>query len=82
MVGERLRKSPALENMTIVLTTAYRLSPDEERLVMEQAGADKVIYKPLPKFHELKKMLEDLIAERRARLARGEATRGETTREG
>jgi CheY-like chemotaxis protein len=65
MVGERLRQSKALNGMTIVLTTAYKLSVDEEDAVMKQAGADKLIYKPLPKFNELKQLLEDLIAQRR-----------------
>jgi CheY-like chemotaxis protein len=73
-VGERLRKSTALEQMTVVLTTAYRLSPDQEREVIAQAGADHLIYKPLPKFQELKRLLEDLIAKRRAGIARSESS--------
>jgi CheY-like chemotaxis protein len=72
MVGERLRKSDAMAHMTVVLITAYKLSPEEERKVIEQAGADKLIYKPLPKFQELKQQLEDLIANRRAGVARSE----------
>jgi CheY-like chemotaxis protein len=71
MVGERLRKSPALENITIVLTTAYKLSIEEEQEVIEQSGADRLIYKPLPKFHELKQLLEDLIAQRRQKIRSG-----------
>ena len=35
-VGGRLRQSSALENMTVVLTTAYRLSPDNEREFIKQ----------------------------------------------
>lgn len=72
MVGERLRKSDAMTHMTVVLITAYKLSPEEERNVIAQAGADKLIYKPLPKFQELKQQLEDLIANRRAGVARSE----------
>src|SRR5690606_13757705 len=34
-IAARLRSSTALENLTIVLTTAYRLSPDEEKQVMQ-----------------------------------------------
>jgi CheY-like chemotaxis protein len=82
IVGSRLRKSGALEHIAIVLTTAYRLSPDEEKQVLEEAGADKIIYKPLPKFSELKKMLEDLITERRVKMTRGEARSETTTRQG
>ena len=74
MVGGRLRNSTLLEHMAVVLITAYKLSPEQEREVMEQAGADKLIYKPLPKFQDLKRLLEDLIADRRARVARSESS--------
>jgi CheY-like chemotaxis protein len=68
MVGERLRKSPVLGEVAIVLSTAYKLSSDEEKQVILQAGADKLIYKPLPKFNELQRMLEEVIAQRRTRM--------------
>jgi len=65
-VGERLRKSKVLGEVAIVLTTAYKLTPDEEKAVIKKAGADRLIYKPLPKFNELQGILEKTIAERRA----------------
>jgi len=64
-VGERLRKSPVLRDIAIVLTTAYRLNPEEEQEIKQSAGADRLIYKPLPKFTELQKLLEDTIATRK-----------------
>ena len=64
-VGERIRQSTILKQIAIVLTTAYKLTPDEETRIMEQAGADRLIYKPLPKFAELQGVLEDTIAARR-----------------
>lgn len=67
MVGERLRKSPLLKNVAIVLITAYKLTAEEEKVVMEQAGGDKLLNKPLPGFAELKAILETTIAERRAK---------------
>ncbi len=67
-VGERLRKSPQLGQVAIVLSTAYRLSPEEEKKVSDLAGADKLMYKPLPRFTELQQVLEDVIAQRRAKL--------------
>ncbi len=66
MVGGRLRKSKVLGEIAIVLSTAYKLTMDEEKQVIEQAGADKLMYKPLPKFNELQRTLEDVIAQRRA----------------
>jgi CheY-like chemotaxis protein len=65
-VGERLRKSPLLNQVAIVFATAYKLTPDEEKEIMAQAGADRLIYKPLPKFADLQKLLEDTITTRRA----------------
>lgn len=65
-VGERIRKSPLLKDMAIVFATAYKLTPDEEKAIMEQTQADKLIYKPLPKFADLQKLLEDTITNRRA----------------
>ncbi len=64
-VGERLRKSKILGDVAIVLTTAYKLTPDEEKKIIAQAGADELIYKPLPKFAELQGILESNIAKRR-----------------
>jgi CheY-like chemotaxis protein len=66
MVGERLRKSPVLGKIAVVLTTAFKLTPEEEKAVIKQAGADKLIYKPLPKFSQLQRILEEVIAQRRA----------------
>jgi len=66
MVGERLRKSPVLRNVSVVLTTAYKLSPEEQEAAIKRAGADKWLPKPLPKFNELQGILEAVIAARRA----------------
>jgi CheY-like chemotaxis protein len=65
MVGERLRKSTQLGNIAIVLITAFKLTPDEEKAIIKQAGADRLVYKPLPRFNELQTLLESVIAERR-----------------
>jgi len=67
MVGERLRESPILGNSAIVLTTAYKLTPEEQAQAMEKAQADLWLAKPLPKFNELQGILEKVIAKRRAK---------------
>lgn len=69
MVAERLRKSPKLGQTAIVFATAYRLSPDEEKDYITRTAADKLLYKPLPKFQDLQTELEAVIAARRAKLA-------------
>ena len=62
MVGERLRKSPAMNNMAIVLMTAFKLTPDQEKAFIEQAGCNLFLYKPLPGFEQFRTMLEGLVA--------------------
>jgi CheY-like chemotaxis protein len=47
-IGYRMRQSPLLKNVTIVLITAYHLTPQEEKKVITRAGADALMYKPLP----------------------------------
>lgn len=64
-VGERLRKSPVLGDVAIVLTTAYKLSSEEQEEAMSKSQADLWLPKPLPKFNELQAILEKVIAERR-----------------
>jgi CheY-like chemotaxis protein len=64
-VGERLRKSPILGDVAIVLTTAYKLSSEEQEEAMSKSQADLWLPKPLPKFNELQAILEKVIAERR-----------------
>ncbi|MBL8157301.1 MAG: response regulator transcription factor [Anaerolineae bacterium] len=66
-VGAKLRKCPPLSQSAIVLFTAYRLTPEEEKVFIAQADADKLMYKPLPRLNELKVILEEVIAARRAK---------------
>jgi CheY-like chemotaxis protein len=61
-VGHRLRQSPILGEMAIVLITAYRLSPEEEEQVIAQAKADVLMYKPLPTMIELRDKMDAVIA--------------------
>ena len=63
-VGARLRESPRLKNMVIVLITAYRLHQHEEENFIKQSGADMFLYKPLPRPVEFRKMLDETIAKR------------------
>lgn len=69
MVAERLRQSPKLKNIAVVLMTAYHLSSDEEAEAKRRANADMLIYKPLPKFTELRDILRR-VANKRARRRR------------
>lgn len=64
-VGARLRQSPIMKNITVVLTTAYYASPSEEKEMMDQAQADAWIAKPFPSPRDFRKALQDAINHRR-----------------
>ncbi len=60
-VGARIRHSPRLNNIVVVLMTAYRLGPADEQAMRNKAKADLVIYKPLPPVDELYYILNGII---------------------
>ncbi|MDK3161990.1 hypothetical protein QPK87_36400 [Kamptonema cortianum] len=64
MVGERIRQSKKLSHIAIVLMTAYRLTKEQEDEVMKKAGADALVYKPLPRLRDFRTMLENIIEKR------------------
>ena len=66
-VGKQLRESPILSKVAIVMTTAFKLSETEKTEALKQTEADLWLPKPLPKFKELQSILENVIAERRAK---------------
>ena len=75
MVGARIRKSPILKDIVVVLMTAYKLSPTEEEKVKEEAGANLLLNKPLPRIDELTFILNGLIAGVTANLAEHRSTK-------
>lgn len=66
-IAHRLRRSPILKDIAVVLTTAYSLSPQQEREVIARADADMLMYKPLPAPLEFRAQLQTAIAKRRKR---------------
>lgn len=69
-VAARIRKSPYLNNMAIALLTAYRLSPEQEKEILEKSKADAVLYKPLPETATLIKIFRDLINARKTNVSK------------
>jgi DNA-binding response OmpR family regulator len=63
-VASRLRKNPLMKDMAIVMMTAYRLRREEAEEVLALSGADKILYKPLPRKKELYAILKDVIRSR------------------
>ncbi len=69
-VGRRLRQSPVLKNIAIVLTTAYYLSSEEEKDVLKVAQTKHLVYKPLPEPTVFQTLLKKAIDERKSNLNR------------
>lgn len=65
-VGARLCASPVLNQISIVLITAHRLSPEQERQILARSGAVKVINKPLPNINELQEEFTNILKARAA----------------
>ncbi|QPC81772.1 response regulator [Phototrophicus methaneseepsis] len=65
-VAQRIRKTASLKDIPIVLMTAFVLSDEERKTMMEEAGVDMIINKPLPDFGDLKKLIDQVIASRQA----------------
>jgi CheY-like chemotaxis protein len=66
VIGERLRRSPKLRNIGIVLITAYRLPKDEEAQLIAEARADDLMHKPLPQMMEFRRRLDEVVAKRKS----------------
>lgn len=47
--------------------TAFKFTPAEEKQIMAESQADLLLYKPLPKFRELEKILRDLVTKTEAK---------------
>jgi CheY-like chemotaxis protein len=66
-VGARLRQSRILGEITIVLMTAYRVSPKEEKAMLKEAGAEMMLYKPLPRLSEFTALMKTATTKRKRR---------------
>jgi CheY-like chemotaxis protein len=59
-LANRMRTIPALQDVPIVLMTAFSLSETEREQMRRQDGVDQIISKPLPDFDELRKLLNEI----------------------
>jgi CheY-like chemotaxis protein len=68
-VAARIRQTAPIKDIPIILMTAFSLSEAEIQVMMEQAGIDHLINKPLPDMLDFKAILYRVRDERRAKLA-------------
>jgi CheY-like chemotaxis protein len=64
-VAQRLREIPQFANIPIVLMTAFVLTDEERRNMVEVSGVDAIINKPLPDFMQLRELLHNVIDKKR-----------------
>jgi DNA-binding response OmpR family regulator len=75
LVGQQLRRSPSLKNLPIVIMTAQVSSPQDHELYMRTFKPDAFLRKPLPRFAELKRRLDNLIVKRKKQIEKQEMNR-------
>jgi CheY-like chemotaxis protein len=63
-VGAHIRQSKELNDIAIILITAYRMNKKEEQQAIKDSGADLLVYKPLPLLSDFARMLEEVVAAR------------------
>src|SRR5262249_28324659 len=69
-VAARIRQTPAIKDIPIILMTAFSLTDAEIKEMMEQTGIDHLINKPLPDMEVFRATLYRVRDERRARNAK------------
>lgn len=65
-LGAKIRQHPRLKDIGIILMTAYELVGADEDEYIRSAGADALLYKPLPPMDELLDLVNE-IREKRSR---------------
>ena len=80
-IGQRLRQSPVLNDIAIVMMTAYHLTPTEEKAILEKSKAGTLLYKPLPSPTEFRAILQKAIeTQNRSDQTRPDQTRPDQTK--
>ena len=59
-VADRIRTVTPLQHIPVVLMTAFALNQQQKDNMLKD-GADEIIYKPLPDFDQLHKVLHEVI---------------------
>jgi CheY-like chemotaxis protein len=63
-ISAKIRKHPILNNIGVILMTAYELPGSDEEKYIESSGADQLLYKPLPPMDDLLKLIHEIIDKR------------------
>lgn len=66
LVAERIRKTQQLQDIPIVMMTAYALTQKNLEQIMTTSGADKLVMKPLPDMNDLETILHSVLEDKKA----------------
>ncbi len=61
-IAQRMRKSEKLGAIPIILMTAYQLTEGQQDEMRTNDGVNRIIFKPLPDFDRLFKIITDVIS--------------------
>jgi CheY-like chemotaxis protein len=64
-VAQRLRGSPRLGHIPIIMISAYTPQLAAQQDVLQRAGADLFLSKPLPNLGEFRRIIDDLLGAHR-----------------
>lgn len=65
-IAERIRRTKGMENIAIVMMTAFSLTDEDRERLMATTQADKFINKPLPDMDVLSIELHHLVEEKKS----------------
>jgi CheY-like chemotaxis protein len=66
-VSAAIRQTPNLQNIAIILMSAYRLTREEQQDMIFQSRADLFLNKPLPRLFEFNGLIVDLLEARKTK---------------
>ncbi|HLV45331.1 MAG TPA: response regulator [Aggregatilineales bacterium] len=68
-LGAMIRQHPRLKDIAVILMTAYELGGMDEEVYVHSAGADGMLYKPLPPMDEMLDIIRRIAAKRATKIA-------------
>lgn len=60
-IAHRIRQSPILKEIPIILMTAFQLSESEQVSFRTNDGVNRIIFKPLPDFDKFHQMIMEVV---------------------
>jgi CheY-like chemotaxis protein len=63
-ISARIREHSLLNNIGVILMTAYELPGEDEEQFLKESGADQLLFKPLPPMDDLLQLIREIIDKR------------------